>query len=90
MSQKIAQIFTLYADGHIFARPQDIVYTDVTGVMVRVGSGLAGEEIDVGAKWKIATGLLGRVGYSLFIPTEDLYGTSTLAHFLEVELRYTY
>ena len=70
--------FTL--DTHLFVRPE-------AGALG--GDGLAGFEADVGARWQIATGLALRANYSLFRAFTDAYPVDELAHFAELELRYT-
>jgi hypothetical protein len=70
--------FTL--DTHLFARPEP------TGTG---GNGLAGFEADIGARWQIAQGLALRVNYSLFQAFTDAFPVSDMAHFAEVELRFT-
>ena len=44
---------------------------------------------DVGARWQIGTGLALRANYSLFRAFTDAYPVDELAHFAELELRYT-
>lgn len=68
----------LYADGHLFVRPEDTT----------VEAGFAGVEGDVGGAYAIGEGLAVRTSYSLFLPDEDRYGTSDPVHFWELELRY--
>ncbi|MCA9577382.1 MAG: alginate export family protein [Polyangiales bacterium] len=70
--------FTL--DTHLFVRPE-------AGALS--GDGLAGFEADVGARWQIGTGLALRANYSLFRAFTDAYPVDELAHFAELELRYT-
>jgi hypothetical protein len=69
-----------YVDGHMFARPK---------VAVAGGpSGYTAAEVDLGASYLLGAGLSSRVGYALFVPTDDFYATTDPIHFLEVELRY--
>ncbi len=90
LTGKLFQGFGLYAHGHIFSRLQDVLITDAMGMTTRTTAGMAGAELDIGAKWTIAPGLNSRIGYALFMPNENYYGTSTPAHFLEIELHFTY
>lgn len=64
-------------DVHVFARPEGAT------------SGYQGLEADLGLGWTIGRGLVLRGNYSLFVPAEDAFGTTTPAHFAELELRYT-
>ncbi len=70
--------FTL--DTHLFVRPE------ASGLG---GNGLAGFEADMGARWLIGPGLAVRANYSLFRAFTDVYPVGELAHFAELELRYT-
>lgn len=71
--------FTL--DAHLFARPEP------NGL---AGDGLAAFEADIGARWQIAQGLALRANYSLFQAFTDAFPVSDLAHFAELELRFTH
>ncbi|MEZ4287245.1 MAG: alginate export family protein [Polyangiales bacterium] len=82
-----SDVWKIYADGHVFFRPQDIVRNDGMTVSV-TESGYFGSEVDLGAIYTIGPGLKARVGYALFIPSDDAYATKKPAHFLEVEIRY--
>lgn len=70
---------SLGADTHFFLRPEPDGVDAFTAV-----------ELDTWALHKIGKGLGVRLGYSLFVPNESgTHGTSDLAHYLEVQLKYT-
>jgi hypothetical protein len=69
----------IYADTHMFVRPEPIA---------NGADGYAGSEVDVGAVYAIGGGLKARLGYNIFVPDEDHYGNTKPAHFAEAELRY--
>ncbi|MDD9936574.1 MAG: alginate export family protein, partial [Myxococcales bacterium] len=77
---KASEQVKLTADGHIFLRPQP---TAATG-----NDGYAGAEVDLGGVYAIGGGLKTRLGWAIFLPDEDHYGTTDPAHFVEAELRY--
>jgi len=76
------------ADGHLFVRPEDTIDATDPMMPVTIESGMAGIEGDFGVAYTIAAGLRARTNYSLFLPSEDWYGTTDTAHFWELELRY--
>jgi hypothetical protein len=96
--------FTLQADGHLFARVEDIAGAappaTMPPMMALQKKGYAGSEVDIGAVYQIAKGLKARALYGVFMPSSDFYPTAatTVAsgrgkdadpvHYLEVELRY--
>ncbi len=68
---------TFKAQGHSYWRPRNVDRNSY-----------AGSEIDTHAIYAIGTGLKLRGMYAIFIPSEDHYADDTVAHYLEVELRY--
>jgi hypothetical protein len=80
LSLKPTVDWNFYVDGHLFVRPE--------AAMAGGNTGYAATEIDLGASYMLGAGLSSRVGYALFMPSEDFYAASDPAHFLEVELRY--
>lgn len=79
---KLLEELRASVDAHVFARPED------TPAMAD-NAGYLGFEADIGLRWVVVPGLALRGNYSLFIPNEDVFGTSHTAHFAELELRYT-
>jgi hypothetical protein len=77
-SYRLSSKLVLAADGHLFVRPHGADGT----------STYAGTELDTGAAYTVGGGLKLRGGYSLFLPSKSQYGSSTPAHFAELELRY--
>lgn len=70
---------TVGADTHFFLRPETQPGVD----------SFTAVELDTWAMHKIGKGLGLRLGYSLFVPNESgTHGTSDLAHYLEVQLKY--
>lgn len=71
---------SLGLDGHLFWRPETAMGVD----------GYTGFESDLWAMWGIADGLSLRSMYSFFLPNEDgPLGSDDIAHYVEVQFRYT-
>lgn len=90
LSVKPTAAWLFYLDGHIFARPEDVVLAAaVPGeTPTTLESGVSAGEIDVGGSYLIGAGLKVRTNYSVFLPQDAWYRTTDPAHFFELELRY--
>lgn len=79
---KLLEELRASVDAHVFARPED-------APAMADNAGYLGFEADIGLRWVVVPGLALRGNYSLFVPSEDVFGTTHTAHFAELELRYT-
>jgi hypothetical protein len=70
----------LLADVHVLARPEETVAGGPTGY--------AATEIDLAVNYVLGKGLRLWGLYGLFVPSSDMYPSSTPLHYVEVELRY--